>query len=223
MSRENGRRAVAVWDLPTRLFHWLAVVLILAAYGTARLNWMDWHAWAGYALLVILLFRLMWGVWGGETARFSSFLASPGAARRHLAHLFARERDNHVGHNPAGGWMVVALLALMLGQTLSGLYVANDIADEGPLTEIVSARAANLIEAAHDRFLWDTLLAAIALHLAAILFYAAVKRQNLARPMVTGIKLLPIDARTPRLRGAAPAILLLACGVAVAAAIVRFL
>lgn len=223
MSQDGRRRIVAVWDLPVRLFHWLAVALVLAAYVTARLNWMGWHARAGDALLVALLFRLLWGVGGSETARFSSFLASPRAVARYVAHFFRRERDDQIGHNPAGGWMVVALLALMLGQALSGLYVANDIADEGPLTEFVSAPTANLIEAAHDGFLWDALCAAIALHLVAIVVYGVIRRHNLLRPMITGSKLLPADARTPRLRGAVFAALLFACSLAATAAIVHFL
>ena len=71
-----------VWDAPTRLFHWLVVALVAAAYVTWRLNWMDWHALAGDALLVLLFFRLLWGVLGSDTARFSRFLVSPRSAAR---------------------------------------------------------------------------------------------------------------------------------------------
>ena len=126
---------------PTRLFHWLVVALVAAAYATSKLNWMDWHARAGEALLALVLFRLLWGFFGSETARFSSFLAPPRVAAAASAHVFRREPDHQVGHNPAGGWMVLLLLALLLGETLSGLYVANDVADEGPLTEWVPARS----------------------------------------------------------------------------------
>lgn len=223
MGAEDGERLIAVWDLPIRVCHWLAVALVAAAYATERLNWMDWHVRAGYALLAVLLFRVAWGFVGGETARFARFLAPPRLAARHLAHLFRRERDTEVGHNPAGGWMVVALLALMLGQTLSGLYVSNDIADEGPLTEIVSAPLANAIEAAHDRFLWDALLAAIVLHIAAILVYAAIKRHDLVRPVVTGRKRLRIGIRPPALAGAMRAVIVLAGSLAATAAVIRFL
>ena len=223
MSRDDGKRLVAVWDLPTRACHWLAVALIAAAYATVRLGWMDWHARVGDALLAVLLFRVAWGIFGGETARFSRFLTPPRLAARHLAHLFRREPDTELGHNPAGAWMVIALLALMLGQTLSGLYVGNDIADEGPLTEIVSAPLANLIEAAHDRFLWDALPAAIALHIAAILVHAAIKRQDLVRPMFTGRKRLPLGARPPAFASATRAATVLAGSLAAATAIIRFL
>jgi cytochrome b len=202
-----------VWDLPTRLFHWLTVALVLAAYVTWRLNWMDWHAGAGEALLALLLFRLVWGVVGSDTARFARFVRSPRSAARHLARLFHREPDEQAGHNPAGGWMVLLLLALLAGETLSGIIVNNDVADEGPLTEIMPAWLANLVTDLHQ-LLWDALLAAIALHVAAIGIYAAVKGQHLLGPMLTGRKRLPATLPPPRL--ASPA---RACGVFAGSAI----
>jgi cytochrome b len=200
------RRQVTIWDLPTRLFHWLVVALVAAAYATWRLNWMDWHAWVGDALLALVLWR------------FSRFLASPYAALRHLAHIRHREPDREAGHNPAGGWMVLLLLALLLGQILTGIYVGNDVADEGPLTELTPAPIANLITALHA-LLWDALLAAVALHLLAILVYAAVKRQNLVLPMLTGRKWLPDDVPRPRLVGLGRALVALGCAAAAAAAL----
>jgi len=220
---ESDKKSVAVWDGPTRVFHWLIVALIPAAYATARPNWMEWHARVGYALLVALLFRLLWGVLGGQTARFANFLASPGAALRHLKHLFRPESDRQVGHNPAGGWMVIALIGLMLGQSLTGLYVANDIADDGPLTERVPAAVATFIEDAHDILLWRALEAAIVLHLAAILAYAAFNGQNLVLPMLTGRKLLAARTPAPSMASGRRALLLLACAAAAAAALVHFL
>jgi cytochrome b len=212
------RRRVTVWDLPTRLFHWLVVALVAAAYLTWRLNWMDWHAWVGDAVLALVLWRLLWGVFGSDTARFSRFLAAPRAALDHLTHLLRREPDREAGHNPAGGWMVLLLLALLLGQTLTGIYVDNDVADDGPLTELTPAPIANLISALH-KLLWDALLVAIALHLLAILVYATVKRHNLLVPMVTGRKWLPEGVSTPRLAGRVRAIAALGCAAAAAAAL----
>ncbi|WP_454731702.1 MULTISPECIES: cytochrome b/b6 domain-containing protein [Cupriavidus] len=215
-------RPVTVWDAPTRLFHWLAVVLVAVAYGTARLNWMDWHARAGEMLLALVFFRLLWGCCGSETARFRSFMASPAAAWRHLRHLFRREADLQVGHNPAGGWMVLLLLALLLGETLSGLYINNDIANEGPLSEWVPAPLANAISALHA-LLWDVLLAAVALHVLAIALYAAAKGQNLLRPMLTGRKFLPARIPAPRRAPVALALLMLAAGAAAAALLAAYL
>jgi cytochrome b len=209
-------RVVLVWDFPIRIFHWLIVALVAAAYATWRLNWMVWHGWIGDAVLTLVLFRLLWGFFGGETARFSGFLSAPRAVFQHLKHSFRREPDHQVGHNPAGGWMVVLLLALLLVETLTGLYVANDIADEGPMTEMVPARAADAIASAHA-IVWDALLAAIVLHVLAIAGFAAIKGQNLLRPMITGTKVLPASVVAPRAGSPARAgLLLLGCAVATA-------
>ena len=147
------KTTILVWDAPTRLFHWLIVALVAAAYVTQKLNWMDWHAMAGDGVLVLLLFRLAWGACGGETARFAGFLASPRATIAYLKHVSRREPDVQIGHNPAGGWMVLALLGLLLGETLTGLYALNDIAQAGPLTELTPAHVANLIDALHSNSL----------------------------------------------------------------------
>ena len=226
--RENEAAAarhgesIAVWDLPIRLFHWLTVALVAAAYVTWRLNWMVWHARAGYALLTLLLFRLAWGFFGAETARFRGFLASPAKAARHLKEVLRNAPEPAVGHNPAGGWMVLLMLALLLGQTLTGLYVDNDIANEGPWTELVPAFIANAIESLHDDVLWDALVAAIALHGFAIVVYAS-KGQNLTSPMITGRMIAPHRTRPPRMASLPRAALLLACSALIAAGLVRFL
>ena len=218
----DSGRLVRVWDLPTRLFHWLAAALVVAAYVTWRLNWMDWHGWVGEAVLALVLWRLLWGFLGSDTARFAYFLASPRAALHHLAQIRQREPDRDAGHNPAGGWMVLLLLALLLGETLTGIYVANDVADQGPLTELTPAPLANLISALH-RLLWQALLAAVILHLLATYAYFALKRHNLLLPMVTGRKRLPDSVPEPRIAGLARALAAFLGAAAVAAALANLL
>jgi cytochrome b len=215
-------RKVLVWDVPTRLFHWLVAALVVAAYATWRLNWMEWHSRVGEALLALIIFRLLWGLFGSDTARFGRFLVSPRAALRHLRRILRREPDLQVGHNPAGGWMVLLLIVLLLGEALSGLYILNDVADEGPFTEIMPAPIANAITSLHA-ILWNAILAAVALHLAAILVYAVAKGQNLIRPMITGQKHLPANVPAPRLAGTFRAALLLALSVAAATALASYL
>lgn len=216
----SSNQKIQVWDAPTRLFHWLTAALVLAAYVTWRLDWMDWHAKAGYAVLALVIFRLLWGVVGSDTARFSRFVASPLVAISHLKHALRREPDRQVGHNPAGAWMVLLLLALLLGETLSGLYVANDVADQGPLTELVPAPIANAITALHW-ILWDALLAAIALHILAIAIYAIAKGHNLLTPMITGRKHLPADVPRPRIGSLVRASLLLGVSALAVAVLVN--
>jgi cytochrome b len=215
-------RRVRVWDVPTRLFHWAVVILVVAAYVTWQLNWMDWHTRCGYAVLALALFRILWGLFGSETARFTRFLAAPRLAAHHLLHAFHREPDRQAGHNAAGGWMVLLFVLLLLGEALSGLYVANDVADEGPLTELTPAPIADAITALHS-ILWDALLAAVAVHLLAIVVYAAAKGHKLVRPMITGWKLLPADVRPPRMAGPVRAAILLGCSALATAILAKFL
>jgi cytochrome b len=219
---ESAPRIVLVWDIFIRVFHWLIVALVAAAYATWRLNWMVWHGWVGDAVLALILFRLSWGVFGGDTARFSGFLTAPRTVLVHLKHALHREPDHQVGHNPAGGWMVLLLLVLLLAETLTGVYVANDMADEGPLTEIVPAWAANAIASAHA-ILWDALLAAIVLHVLAIAGFALIKGQNLLRPMITGTKVMPASVAEPRAGSPARAAMLLLACAAVTGFLVNFL
>jgi cytochrome b len=220
-AKEARGRAILVWDIPTRLFHWAIAVLIVIAYVTYLLGWMDWHAVAGDAALTLVVFRLLWGFFGSGTARFSRFAAAPRAAFAHLGRIFVREPDRQVGHNPAGAWMVFFLLALLLGETLSGIYVQNDVANQGPLTEITPPRIANAISAAH-RILWDALLAAVALHVLAIAVYALAKGHDLVRPMVTGIKTLPTDVAQPPVASPARAAILLASSAIAVALLASF-
>lgn len=215
-------RSVLIWDWPVRLFHWLTVALVAAAYVTARLNWMDWHVRIGEALLVLVVFRLLWGCLGSQTARFTSFVAAPAAALRHLRAVARREPDVQAGHNPAGGWMVLLLLALLAGETLTGLYVYNDVADEGPLSEIVPAVVSNAITALHS-ILWDALAIAVALHVCAVALYAFVWGQHLVRPMLDGRKQLPAHVREPRRAPLWLAIVLLAVAAGGVALLANFL
>lgn len=215
-------RPVRVWDFPTRLFHWLTVALVAGAWITERFNWINLHVRFGETLLALVLFRLMWGCVGSETSRFGSFISTPAAAFRHLRHLFRREPDIQVGHNPAGAWMVLLLLALLLIETLSGIYVYNDIADEGPLSEIVPARIANAISALHA-YGWYVLLAAVVLHLCAIGVYALAKGHNLLGPMLTGRKRLPSTIASPARASLWLAALLLALAAMIVALLATYL
>jgi cytochrome b len=187
-----------IWDLPTRLFHWVLVVLIFAAWLSASRNWMQVHVVCGLTVLALLLFRLIWGFVGSDTARFSHFLKSPLAALRHLAHLLRREPDTETGHNAAGGWMVVVLLALLCVQVGSGLCANDDIMVEGPLAEFVGKGSSDWLT--HIHHLNFTLIEiAIALHVLAIVTYRVLKGQNLLLPMITGKKRLPGATRAPRM------------------------
>jgi cytochrome b len=193
-----------------------------AAYITWRMDWVNGHALVGEALLTLVLFRIVWGFVGSDTARFARFLASPRVAIQHLARLFHREPDMQVGHNPAGGWMVLLLLALLLAETFTGIVDNNDVTDEGPLTHAVPAMVLNLVTDLHS-LLWNALLAAALLHVTAISLYALAKGQNLLRPMLTGRKQLPDQIAPPRLTSLVLAGVVLGGSGAVATLLATFL
>jgi cytochrome b len=213
-------RPMKVWDLPLRLFHWAIVVLILAAWMTELFDQMDLHMWIGETILALLLFRLAWGFIGSDTARFTRFLRSPVAAMRHLAHLRRREPDREIGHNAAGGWMVLVILALIGAQTGSGLFSNDDGDNEGPLMHLVSKDQSDWLSHIHH-LSFIAIQVVLVLHVLAIVAYAVLKRQNLVRPMVTGTKLMPMDAAAPRLVNPVWAVVTLAVALGVVVWVVR--
>jgi len=199
MQGEKPTRRVRVWDAPTRLFHWALVALLVAAYVTAEIDELEWHMRAGYGVLALLLFRVVWGFVGSETARFAHFVRGPRAVWHHLRGFFGPAPDVAVGHNPAGGWAVVALLLVLCVQVGTGLFADDDISEAGPFAQYVERPARRFLTGLHDQS-FNVLVGLAALHVAAIGAYWLVRRQNLVWPMVTGLKRLPAVVAAPRLR-----------------------
>jgi cytochrome b len=172
-----------IWDLPTRLFHWLLALSITGALITINLGgaWMDWHIRFGIASFVLLLFRVIWGVIGPRYARFSQFLCSP---VKTLAFLRDNKGSRHAGHNPLGAWSVIAMLGLFLYQSSTGLFANDDVMTQGPLAQFVSNDTVALLTRLHSLSEY-ALYALIALHLGAIAFYS-FRGEGLVKPMVTG-------------------------------------
>lgn len=175
-------RRIRVWDLPTRLFHWSLALLVVAAVVTGKVggNLMDWHGRIGLAIVGLIAFRVVWGLLGSTYARFASFFPTPA---RLAAYLRGEWREP--GHNPLGALSVFALLALVAFQVGSGLVANDDIAFRGPLFDLagkaLSDRATGLHKGATN-----LLFALVALHVAAIVWYARARRENLVKPMLTG-------------------------------------
>ncbi len=204
-----------VWDLPTRLFHWAIALLIPASYISAKTGHFDLHLRFGYTMLALLLFRLVWGVIGSDTSRFGRFLVSPIAGLHHLRDWRRREPDTQVGHNAAGGWMVLLMLLLLAVQVGTGLFANDGLGvTAGPLARRVTEHASDVLSLVHA-ITFKLIAVTIALHLLAIGIYAVVKRQDLIRPMITGKKRLPAATRAPRLASPVLALLVLALAAAV--------
>jgi cytochrome b len=187
-----------VWDAPTRLFHWAIVVLVCASWVTQYEGWLDQHLLCGYTMFTLLLFRLIWGIIGSDTARFGRFLKSPAAAFRHLARLRRRDPDIEIGHNAAGGWMVVVMLGLLCVQVGTGLCANDQVSVEGPLAHVVGSDNSDWLSHVHA-VNFRLIEAAVALHLLAILTYRVLRKHCLVWPMITGNKPLPDTLPAPRM------------------------
>ncbi len=178
-------KPTAVWDLPVRLFHWLLVALILVAWLSAGKS-MTVHSLAGYSVIALVVFRLWWGLVGSSTARFSSFVRGPRAILSYLRHMGERTPGQSPGHNPVGAISVLALLALVLIQTSTGLFSVDvDGLESGPLSAWVSFDMGRQFAHIHE-FAFRILQVLVGVHIAAILYYAIWKRENLVGPMITG-------------------------------------
>jgi cytochrome b len=215
---ESGLRAVKVWDPWIRLVHWSIVVLIGVSYFSIEAGNMRLHMLSGYAVLTLLLFRIAWGFVGSDTARFRRFLKSPLAAWTHLAAFTKVEDDREIGHNAAGGWMVLLLLGLLLAQAMTGLFADTGYGDYGPLAKQVDSGTSDWLTGLHHR-IFNWILAAAALHVLAVAAYAMLKGHDLVQPMVTGIKRLPASMTAPRMGSSTVAIALLGAAALLVAGI----
>jgi len=206
-----GERVVRVWDLPTRLFHWLLVVALVAQVTTGMIGGaaMTWHFRIGYCIFALIVFRLVWGFVGGHWSRFSSFIYGPVSVLRYLRNRHAAGDLFHVGHNPLGSASVFAMLAILLVQVGTGLVGDDEIANIGPLNRFVSTATGLAATSWHKGPGFAIILVLVVLHIAAIAFYRVRKRQDLIGPMFSGDKRLPgvvpgsVDDRMSRVRALA--------------------
>jgi cytochrome b len=204
-----------VWDLPTRVFHWALAAAVIGQLATGLGGAMEWHFRVGYAVLSLLLFRVIWGFIGGRWSRFAAFAYSPGSI---LNYLRVRAHPDHlIGHTPLGALSVFALLAILALQVATGLVADDEIMTSGPLTRFVSGATVSLATAWHTTFGKWIAIALVSLHVLAVLFYVAVKRDRLVRPMISGDKQVMGGSATPSRDDAASQLLALLVFAACAA------
>lgn len=195
MTENSGM--IRLWDWPVRLVHWSMAALIPLMLWTAEEGEMERHRQLGMLLLFLMLFRLTWGFMGSETARFSSFVRGPRAIADYLAGRTAAP----LGHNPLGALSVVALLALVVGQLALGMVAQDEYGMvTGPLNHLVSADMGEAATEIHEA-LFNGIIALVALHIGAVLFYQFVKRNNLIGPMLSGRKAVDSGVAQPRRAG----------------------
>ena len=209
-------KAVNVWDLPTRLFHWLLAIsvgtnLIVEPRG-------DWqfpvHVTAGCTALALVLFRIVWGLIGSAHSRFADFVRSPRLVLQHLRDLLKLRQKPHTGHNPLGGWMVVALMAMVLATATTGLFSATRRGMGGPFAGVIGGEGLSDV---HET-LGNLMIFLIILHLFGVALHYLVARDNIIGAMITGRKRLDaaIASTEPPLvslwRAVIPAVLAIALG-----------
>ena len=170
--RQEHRR-IPVWDPFVRVFHWSLVLAGILAWSSAEAQvWL--HERAGYLILVLVGLRILWGLVGSRHARFSDFLRGPRHTLAYLNDLRSGRPQHHLGHNPAGGWMVAALLCAMLATGVSGV--------------LMGAGEAEFAEELHEGLAEFTLFLVV-IHLAGVLFSSLLHGENLVRAMWTGAKI----------------------------------
>jgi cytochrome b len=189
---------VIVWDGAVRVTHWVLVALLVALLVTGRVGgaWLEWHMRFGQVLLAVVVFRVLWGFAGSRNARFVTFVRGPRAVASYVRSRLARTPEIHVSHNPAGGWMVIALLLALAVQAGAGLFANDGELWEGPLAQQVAQETSNALAWFHRRFWWVVLALAV-VHVAAVLAYLVVLRENLIVAMIRGAKALPAGVARP--------------------------
>jgi cytochrome b len=166
---------VKVWDPFVRVFHWSLVVLFGIAFLTGdEIEWL--HLAAGYGIAGLVALRIVWGLVGTRHARFTSFVRGPREVLAYLRDAALLRAPRHLGHNPAGGAMIVALLVLIAGTAVTGHMMTSD-----------AYWGAKWVEEVHEAFA-NLTLALVALHVLGVLFASLEHRENLIRAMFTGRK-----------------------------------
>jgi cytochrome b len=195
-------KIVRIWDLPTRLFHWVLVLSVIGLFVTGHVGGdaMTWHGRLGYTVLALVLFRLLWGLVGGRWSRFASFVPTPGRLLRYLRGQVLPQ--DVAGHNPLGAFSVAAMLLLLAAQVGTGLFADDDIAFTGPLADSVSGAVVKAATRYHKGWGQWLLIALVSLHVLSIIFYA-LRGKNLLWPMIVGDKrMAPDEAVEPSADGA---------------------
>lgn len=185
----QDNKLIQVWDLPVRLFHWTLVASFFLAYITED-HWMGVHTFAGYTIAGLIAFRLVWGLIGTRHARFNDFVRKPAEVKSYVKDVVSFRAKRYLGHNPAGGAMVLALIASLIITTVTGLatYGGKELA--GPLAGLMTGMPGFVSEAfeeLHEFFANFTLLLVL-FHVAGVVFASLQHGENLIRSMFNGKK-----------------------------------
>ena len=198
----SRHRHVLVWDIPTRVFHWLLVATTVTAFLTGFILpqwWLGAHRWAGYTIVALLVFRFVWAAFGSEYSRLGSFTYSPKETLGHVRGVLLLSPRHYIGHNPAGAAMIFALALVLCGLVVTGLLIEGGEEKIGPLAGITSYAVGNTAKNLHLILVW-TICLMVAGHIAGVVVESLLTRENLVASMITGYKDVPADTHLPTLR-----------------------
>jgi len=170
-----------LWDIPTRLFHWVIVCCVALSWWSVEMEYYDVHLWSGCIVLVAVVSRIVWGFFGSRHSRFVDFVVGPVAIRNYLQGHGAAS----AGHNPLGGWSVLLLLTLLLLQAGSGLFNSDDVLFSGPLHYAASTGFRDAMGVVHE-VAFNALLALVTLHILAVLYHQLRLKEKLLQAMLHG-------------------------------------
>ena len=174
-ARNSTASLVRVWDAFVRIFHWSLVSLFILAFATGdETEWL--HLAAGYAIAVLILLRIIWGFVGPQHARFSDFVRTPREVIGYVRSAIRLRAPRYLGHNPAGGTMIIALLAMLIGISATGFMMTTD-----------AFWGAQWVEDLHEWLVYAT-FGLIALHVVGVVFSSIEHGENLVKAMITGRK-----------------------------------
>lgn len=180
---------IKVWDPLVRIFHWTLVAAFTITYVSGE-DFLVLHSWAGYLILGLLIIRIIWGFIGTRYARFSDFVYRPDTIKQFLKDTLRFRARRYLGHNPAGGAMVILLMASLLLTGFTGLLVWGAEEHAGPLAHWFSSGHSvwgEVTEEAHEFFANLTVFL-VFLHVAAVLVESVIHKENLISAMITGFK-----------------------------------
>ena len=179
---------VLIWDVPTRLFHWMLATSFAVAWITSGSDrWLSLHSFAGYVMLGLIGFRVLWGLFGGPYARFTSFAYGPAAVLAYLRQLRSRTASRYLGHNPAGSVAIYLMLGLGIVVGLTGVLTQGGEEQQLLAARVLSIPAGIVVREAHELLAW-LMLALVAGHLAGIALDVWMTKENLPLSMLTGYK-----------------------------------
>ncbi len=191
----NTESKIKVWDPLVRFFHWGLVIAFFIAYFTED-DFLTIHSWAGYFVLALLVIRIVWGLIGTQYARFSNFIYSPATIKQFIKDTIKFKAKRYIGHNPAGGAMIILLILSLLGTTITGIFLLGADQGTGPLAHLFSQTGGpweDILEEVHEFFANFTVLLVV-IHISGVIVESLIHKENLASSMINGYKNKPSQA-----------------------------